>query len=286
MIKVDAKRMAWYLDLQRILRFPRHFMAPVAAPRLRRKPAIGVPDSTTRGISSYQNGPNTSTRPGHIALAAFMPPKRAVASMVGLPGTKSQRLPTTAGSDFPSNPLGGRAPRSPVRVMRGDQAVQTYTTANGAARGRFSTSGAGYRSFGPSGDRTAGSGTSISLAPAHIPSRSGEFSERDFNQISNHTTAETGGTLGRPNHLLRSEQPLWNRGPAHQDQWLSNDQDRAANSDQPRQNRSAISTIHLDGSVLGRWAIQYLERALGKPTTGMTGVDPRATIPRTRVAPF
>jgi hypothetical protein len=25
---------------------------------------------------------------------------------------------------------------------------------------------------------------------------------------------------------------------------------------------------------------------LGKPTTGMTGVDPRATIPRTRVAPF
>jgi hypothetical protein len=286
MIKIDAKRIAWYLDLQRVIRFPRYFMAPVAASRVRRKLAIDVADSTTRGIPSYQNGPNASTRPSHIALAAFSPLRRAVASVVGLPGTKSWRLPTTAGSELPSNPLGGRAPGSPVRVMRGDQTVQTYNTANGVGRGRFSASGPGYRSLKPSGNRPTGSGTSISLAPAHIHSRSGEFSERDFNKISNHTTAETGGTLGSQNHLLRSEQPLWNRGPAHQDQWLSNDQDRAANSDQPQQNRSAISTIHLDGSVLGRWAIQYLERALGKPTTGMTGVDPRATIPRTRVAPF
>lgn len=48
----------------------------------------------------------------------------------------------------------------------------------------------------------------------------------------------------------------------------------------------SVSTLHLDGSALGRWAIQHLERTLGKPTTGMTGVDPRATLPRSRVAPF
>jgi hypothetical protein len=44
--------------------------------------------------------------------------------------------------------------------------------------------------------------------------------------------------------------------------------------------------IHIDGSVLGRWAVQHLERALGKPATGMTGVDPRASPPRSHVSPF
>jgi hypothetical protein len=46
------------------------------------------------------------------------------------------------------------------------------------------------------------------------------------------------------------------------------------------------STIHLDGSALGRWALLHLERALTKPPSGMTGVDPRATIPRSHVVPF
>lgn len=45
-------------------------------------------------------------------------------------------------------------------------------------------------------------------------------------------------------------------------------------------------TLHIDGAALGRWTVQHLERTLGKPSAGMTGVDPRATIPRSRVAPF
>jgi len=53
----------------------------------------------------------------------------------------------------------------------------------------------------------------------------------------------------------------------------------------PRQ-ASASSTVHIDGSALGRWAIQHLERTLGKPASGMTGVDPRTNVPRTRVSPF
>jgi hypothetical protein len=50
--------------------------------------------------------------------------------------------------------------------------------------------------------------------------------------------------------------------------------------------QSSIQTLYLDGSALGRWAIQHLERALAKPTSGMTGIDPRAAIPRSRVAPY
>ena len=53
---------------------------------------------------------------------------------------------------------------------------------------------------------------------------------------------------------------------------------------QPRQ--SGASTLHIDGAALGRWALQHLERTLGRPANGMTGVDPRAITPRTRVAPF
>ncbi len=49
---------------------------------------------------------------------------------------------------------------------------------------------------------------------------------------------------------------------------------------------SSAAMIHLDGSALGRWTIQHLERTLGKPATGMTGVDPRASPPRSRVSPF
>jgi hypothetical protein len=47
-----------------------------------------------------------------------------------------------------------------------------------------------------------------------------------------------------------------------------------------------VSTLHIDGSTLGRWAVRHMERTLGKPATGMTGVDPRAGLPRTHVSPF
>jgi hypothetical protein len=46
------------------------------------------------------------------------------------------------------------------------------------------------------------------------------------------------------------------------------------------------ATIHIDGSVLGRWTTQHLERVLGRPATGMTGVDPRSSAPRSRISPF
>lgn len=45
-------------------------------------------------------------------------------------------------------------------------------------------------------------------------------------------------------------------------------------------------TLHLDGSALGRWTVDHLQRTLSKPAAGMTGVDPRAVVPRSRVSPF
>ena len=46
------------------------------------------------------------------------------------------------------------------------------------------------------------------------------------------------------------------------------------------------ATLHIDGHALGRWTVQHLEKVLGRPSAGMTGVDPRASTPRTRISPF
>ena len=46
------------------------------------------------------------------------------------------------------------------------------------------------------------------------------------------------------------------------------------------------ATLHIDGHALGRWTVQHLEKVLGRPSAGMTGVDPRAITPRTRISPF
>ena len=44
--------------------------------------------------------------------------------------------------------------------------------------------------------------------------------------------------------------------------------------------------LHIDGHALGQWAVEHLTRTLARPPTGITGIDPRASPPRTRVSPF
>jgi hypothetical protein len=50
--------------------------------------------------------------------------------------------------------------------------------------------------------------------------------------------------------------------------------------------KSRSLKLHIDGHALGQWAIEHLTHTLARPPTGMTGVDPRATPPRSRVSPF
>jgi hypothetical protein len=70
------------------------------------------------------------------------------------------------------------------------------------------------------------------------------------------------------------------------DGFASSGSNQMASEDGSRSNSLRGSTLHLDGSALGRWAVDHLQRTLSKPATGMTGVDPRTTIPRSRVSPF
>lgn len=44
--------------------------------------------------------------------------------------------------------------------------------------------------------------------------------------------------------------------------------------------------IHLDSTSLGRWTVEHLARNLSRQPTGMTGIDPRISAPRSRLSPF
>jgi len=112
-------------------------------------------------------------------------------------------------------------------------------------------------------------------------------------------TASQQPTSPRKSHRKQADDP-WSSisfaPPSPQDGLLdtANEMDPPAStasdhaSDQSRHqgNRASSVTLHLDGSALGRWAVDHLERILSKPTAGMTGVDPRASSPRGRVSPF
>jgi hypothetical protein len=129
----------------------------------------------------------------------------------------------------------------------------------------------------------AGSGP---LAPIRALSPAPEFREPQTDPASRPAMAGSGETSVQQPLLLATGQPSPTEPNARQYQVDPSDRDATAVGEQPERGKSTVSTLHIDGSALGRWTEQHLERALAKPSTGMTGVDPRATVPRSRVAPF
>jgi hypothetical protein len=49
---------------------------------------------------------------------------------------------------------------------------------------------------------------------------------------------------------------------------------------------SRSGVIHLDSTSLGRWTVEHLAQTLSRQSTGMTGIDPRISAPRSRLSPF
>ena len=134
-----------------------------------------------------------------------------------------------------------------------------------------------------------GSSRSTPFAPAAAVQSIRDKTHKALDGFADRPNIVTGGE-----NLLGTDRPNWPSGES-----LPNK--RGAQTDQPRlldraqgqtgegaphRRSPVVSTLHVDGSTLGRWAIQHLERTLGKPIPGMTGVDPRAAIPRTRISPF
>jgi hypothetical protein len=132
---------------------------------------------------------------------------------------------------------------------------------------------------------SSGSRKSTALAPSLSRSDVQHFPEPERDQPQRRTVAGADDVFRRQRRLFANEQPQSTQRVAGDQTPWSPDREATAASE-PQRRKSGVSTIHIDGSALGRWTVQHLERALSKPTTGMTGVDPRAAVPRSRVAPF
>jgi hypothetical protein len=286
MIRADATRIAWFLSLQRILHFPRNFMAPSTASPIGHKSAISGQDAAVRGTPSARNGSTISTRPNYSAQEAFRVPKRAIPPIDGTSWAKSAGGVTTAAPNLASGLSPWRVAPKLNAMTPTDQTLRRYTgTESGAKRQSFDAQG-GYRLIESSGFGSSGSATSPPLAPAHIPSTRQSVREMVDGVAPDPTITATDRTFPGQSSFSPGDHPPLTPSPASPYQTRPQYPDATAGNSQIQGNKAAVSTIHIDGSALGRWTIQHLERALGKPTTGMTGVDPRAAIPRSRVAPF
>jgi hypothetical protein len=286
MLKADSKRIAWFLDLQRILHFPRSFMAPVAVSRLGRRPVANDPGLSTEGAPSPRGVPRTAVRPSHRVAGTSPTLKRAISPIDHQAPAKLLRLVTKAAPKIFVGPLPRRAQQSLPPGVSQDQAFRRYAGIGATVGSENSGPSARNHPLRDPGYGPRGSKNMSPLAPTHAISPSGRPSEGEHSQISRHSTPGIGAILRGQNPPLTSVQSSSGQSAAAQYPNPSSDRDGTTDSGQPQPNTSAVSTLHIDGSALGRWAIQYLERALGKPTTGMTGIDPRASIPRSRVAPF
>jgi hypothetical protein len=287
MLKADAKRITWFLGLQRIVSFPRSFMAPPTITQPSRGLLASDLETASRGILPPRSDRATSARSSGSKPSSLSMLRRA-ASLINVPGLTTVRRFVGATASPSTNGL------SPWQLVSNSnfnakprQALESHTERQVAASQEFLTLKKRSPLIGGLDNIGFGSKKSIPLAPIHASSLGQSFREFKPHPDVQPTTKGNGEITFVPPHQLPSEDPTGDHGPA--DQYPSSSPARDATTtagDQSKRIRSSVSTLHIDGSALGRWTVQHLERALGKPATGMTGVDPRATIPRSRVAPF
>lgn len=285
MFKANSSRIDWFLKLQRLLDFPRHFLAPSRGRDTRRPPAgmalddekwsdqsvrtdsvpmAGLLQSRILLLSPLLRRPSAD-RPAFSgtapSLARTFPPHCAVwplrPQVAGMPAIKLPR-----GSAVPLSYL-PRAAKRPEPL-----AVQQLSKGGSIQTGLHR---------GPT--------QAVSLAPIDAGSRSQTYEPSE--PFCSRATQET-----RPAEALAARRPvsvpeIMNSAAWFEDEQLpETDSSQRGLDGQPSDSKPNVSILHIDGSVLGRWALQHLEKSLGKPAAGMTGVDPRAAVPRTRVAPY
>jgi hypothetical protein len=286
MHKADAGRIAWFLGLQRILRFPRYFMAPAAILQAVHRLAAHGLDTPSRGKASFQNGAASLVQWRHSAPQLLSTHRQATSTIARAGATTLLRQMTGAASASPVDRPSLQSLRDLAPIMIRKQNVQGYTGSVSAPRQQIPGVQNEYRRNLSLGDGIFRSLNSPALAPSPAHSARQISGGADVDTTTEPTTADTGTSLRDRSFPPASERaPSRQHGASQSNSW-SVDRDADDRDVQTQSKRSAVSTIHLDGSALGRWTVQYLERALGKPATGMTGVDPRATPPRSRVAPF
>jgi hypothetical protein len=279
-------RIGWFLRLQRILAFPKHFLAPQVAKY--RSPKLAGDEATPVPFRAF--GPVTDP-------AAAASPVRRVAQ--GHPVLRPPNRPMTSSSSSVARAItaasAGSATKRPIFQ-------NVYLTAQGGRSGvavnlAHTSVAAGlkrdhlHNMWRPTPDHV---GSSIQTAIQRHISFADTLPISRSNRSHQPQQSAAGRTFisSRPETTLRAPPPP-PTGEARPEQTsalgpepFSGDLRPDSGWNRQRQNIRGASTVHLDGATLGQWTIQHLERALAKPTSGMTGVDPRASLPRGRVSPF
>ncbi len=228
----------------------------------------------------------TPTRRIHYQSLTLPLLHRARSSINRLGGTTTLNLLKKSGPE-----LLARAPRwrdlwSLPAMMAVGRSYEGSTGRRVVAVQDHSVSQSSRRATADQDDLKFGFGNLIPFAPIQPLSPKLGFQESRTGPAPRPAAAGSGETFMEQLPLSASEQRSSLQSVSSEHQLTSSDRDGTSGGDQPKHSRSTVSTLHIDGSALGRWTVQHLERALSKPSTGMTGVDPRAALPRSRVAPF
>ena len=286
MPRVDATRIAWFLGLQRILRFPRFSVAPTRVSRYLRRPSDQTSDAGTSGEAMFRHG---VAAPGKVnyPVRGAVPRSKGVVASIGASRavTAFPRLMAKVGTERSPSTTAIKAPLTPtsasVRLGRFDGHIAAKSPAE-ARISDWSDKSPPLMNFLRA---SSGGGRSTALAPS-LHSLPAQFlpAEKD-NPVKRFPMLGTARSLPREDLMYTGDEFHSSNRVAEGQGRISQGRDATAVSDGQR-GKAAVSTLHIDGSALGRWTIQHLERALNKPTTGMTGIDPRVAAPRSRVAPF
>jgi hypothetical protein len=286
MLRTNTKRIAWFLSLQQILRFPRFFMAPSTIFRPGRGSSASDLETAGKSNLSTQGNQAASARSNTFPALSLPVSKRTTSPIDGVGLSNALHFVRSAASTATSDLPPWRAIPNLNTIAKPGRSFETYPEQRAAVGREFSAPEERSPSIGGLGDPMFTSKDLTPLAPIGASSPERGLRTFDVSLDPPPTTTDTGETPPRNPSLLRGEQPIFSQSSTVQYQSPLSDQDGKAENNQPKRGKPTVSTLHIDGSALGRWTVQHLERALGKPATGMTGVDPRATIPRSRVAPF
>jgi hypothetical protein len=284
---LNSSRLTWFLKLQRTFQFPRYSLAPFR----------NLPRFHGKGVDHA----GTANSVASEARTTAGMPQRAVVARSDAPSGIFRSKPNIAAQDYLP---GRRSVSPPSRLIKGPVplgAASSRYTAYRTLRGKPESDMMTVRIFNRIG--------SPMEQPASLPHLF-EISQRSSTVLpqlaSRDRSSELRGQMA-PIARIAVNQSI-GRGYTGTNQVASAEMLTALGSvsegahvrlasEEPElgipgqsmrqpERRPSASTLHIDGAALGRWTVQHLARTLGKPTPGMTGVDPRAGLPRSRIQPF
>lgn len=281
----NIPRLAWFLQLQHILRFQKYYFAPQRSRSRRRKPPRDTSTPAQSESLHVAERPFVSFPIKRISMPDYRGPGMrnepnkshdALSARVTLPIKIREML----------NRLQPREFSWAVRhSIKGSPVGKDHAFTDEPHKSEHLSASAHYRPANAAAHvRTSPPGRPSSRTSLPFP-RPADARPSLFLKQSSPGKVRAEGSVRAPPPPARQETDA---GRLYENDGNPHPEGLESTSDHEPQQRktSSAATVHIDGSALGQWAIRHLERSLGKPTTGMTGVDPRASLPRSRVSPF